>query len=119
MTEYAIFFNDEWVPDHTIEELMEKSKATRKLITEMKDAGVLIFTGGLDNDAPVFSAEPAGASPLFSDGPYVETKEHLGGICVVDVADEAEAREWAGRIAMVCNWPQEVRPFRVPMKLSQ
>jgi len=48
MAEYLIAFNDEWVPDHTDEELREKSKALRPLVAEMKAAGVLIFTGGLD-----------------------------------------------------------------------
>jgi hypothetical protein len=51
MTEYLIAFNDEWVPDHTVEELREKSKAVRALVAEMKAAGVLIFTGGLDDAA--------------------------------------------------------------------
>ena len=49
-----------------------------------------------------------------SDGPYVETKEHLGGFTVVDVADEEAARVWAGKIATACGWPQEVRRFREP-----
>jgi hypothetical protein len=39
MTEYLIAFNDEWVPDHTVEELREKSKALRPLVAEMKAAG--------------------------------------------------------------------------------
>jgi hypothetical protein len=49
MTEYLIAFNDEWVPDHTVEELREKSKVLKPLVAEMKAAGVLIFTGGLDD----------------------------------------------------------------------
>jgi hypothetical protein len=39
MTEYLIAFNDEWVPDHTVEDLREKSKAVRALVAEMKAAG--------------------------------------------------------------------------------
>jgi hypothetical protein len=46
--------------------------------------------------------------------PFVESKEHLGGFAVVDVADEEAARLWAGKIAVACGWPQEVRRFRVP-----
>jgi hypothetical protein len=113
MTEYLIAFNDEWVPDHTDEELREKSKALRPLVAEMKAAGVLIFTGGLD-DGPVFSVDASGGTPLFTDGPYVESKEHLGGFAVVDVADEEAARLWAGKIAVACGWPQEVRRFQIP-----
>jgi YCII-related domain len=66
--------------------------------------------------------EPPGRSsgtPLFTDGPFVESKEHLGGFAVVDVADEEEARLWAGKIAVACGWPQEVRRFRVPMQLPE
>lgn len=114
MTEYLIAFNDEWVPDHTLEELREKSRALRPLVAEMRAAGVLIFTGGLDDEAPVFSVDAAGGEPLFTDGPFVETKEHLGGFAVVDVADEEAARVWAGKIAVACGWPQEVRRFQVP-----
>ena len=119
MTEYLIAFNDEWVPDHTDEELLEKSRSLRPLVAEMRDAGILIFTGGLDDAAPVFNVDASSGMPLFTDGPYVETKEHLGGFAVVDVADVAAARLWAGKIAVACGWPQEVRRFQVPMRLPE
>lgn len=119
MTEYLVAFNDEWVPDHTDDELREKSKAVRALVAEMNVAGVLIFTGGLDAAAPVFTVDVSSGAPLFTDGPYVETKEHLGGFAVVDVADEEAARMWAGKIAAACGWPQEVRRFQVPMQLPE
>ena len=95
MTEYLIAFNDEWVPDHTLEELREKSNTNRALVAE----------------TPVFSVDASSGEPLFTDGPYLETKEHLGGFLVVDVPDEASARYWAGRVAVACGWTQEVRPF--------
>ena len=116
MTEYLIAFNDEWVPDHTDEQLREKSKAVKPLVAEMKAAGVLIYNNGLDDAAPVFSVDASSGTPLFTDGPFIETKEHIGGFAVVDVADEEEARLWAGKIAVACGWPQEVRRFRVPMQ---
>jgi hypothetical protein len=119
MTEYLIAFNGEWVPDHTVEELREKSRAVKSLVAEMKAAGVFIFTGGLDDAAPVFSVDASSGTPLFTDGPYVESKELLGGFAVVDVADEEAARLWAGKIAMACGWPQEVRRFRAPAKLPE
>jgi hypothetical protein len=119
MTEYLIAFNDEWVPDHTDEELHEKATAVRALRAEMKAAGVLIYTNGLDDAAPVFNVDASSGTPLFTDGPYVETKKHLGGFAVVDVADEEAARLWAGKLAVVCGWPQVVRRFRVPMQLPE
>ena len=118
MTEYLIAFNDEWVPDHTVEELREKSKVLRPLVAQMKAAGVLIFTGGLD-DGPGFSVDASSGTPLFTDGPFIESMEHLGGFAVVDVADEEAARLWAGKIAVACDWPQEVQRFRAPMQLPE
>jgi hypothetical protein len=119
MAEYLIAFNAEWVPEHTDEELSEKTRTLRPLVAEMKAAGVLLFTGGLDDDAPVFSVDASSGTPLFSDGPFVESKEHLGGFAVVDVADEQAARLWAGRIAVACGWPQEVRRFQPHRELQE
>jgi hypothetical protein len=119
MTEYLIAFNDEWVPDHSVEGLREKSKAVRALVAEMKAAGVFVFTGGLVGDSPVFSVDASSGAPLFTDGPYVETKEHLGGFAVVEVAGEEAARRWAGKIAVACGWPQEVHRFQVPMGTTE
>lgn len=119
MGEYLIAFNDGWVPDPTEDELRGKSRALRPLLDEMRAAGVLIFTGGLDPDAPVFSVDASSGTPLFSDGPFVESKEYLGGFTVVDVPDEEAARLWAGKIAVACGWPQEVRRFHVRMHLPQ
>jgi hypothetical protein len=72
---------------------------------------VLIFTGGLDLNAPAYSVDTSTGAPIFTDGPYVESKEHLGGIAVIDVDTDEEARMWAAKIAEGCGWPQEVRPF--------
>ena len=82
----------------------------------MNAAGVLIFLGGLDDDAPVFSVDASSGTPLVTDGPYAETKEVLGGFAVVDVVDEEAVRLWAGKIAVACGWPQEVRRFQSPRR---
>ena len=112
MALYLIAFNDEWTPDLTMEELRARGKAGRAVIAEMTDAGVFVFSdGGLDASTVVCSVDPGSGAPLFTDGPFVETKEHLGGFTVVNVAGDAEARYWAGRIAVAVGWPQEVHRF--------
>jgi hypothetical protein len=112
MALYLIAFNDEWVPDLTLEEIRERGVAGRAVIQEMTVAGVFVFSdGGLDASTVVCSVDPSGGSPLFTDGPFAETKEHLGGFAVVDVADDDQARYWAGRIAVAVGWPQEVHRF--------
>jgi hypothetical protein len=112
MPQYLITFNDEWVPDHTVEELREKGTAAKAVLEEMQAVEVLIFTNGaLDRSTAVFSVEAIDGKAVFTDGPYVETKEHLGGFAVVDVPDDAAARYWAGRLTVALNWPQEVHRF--------
>lgn len=112
MAEYLIFFNDEWVTAASDEEWQKRSRDTHALVEEMRAAGVLIFTGGLDNDGPIFHVDPRGGAPVFTDGPFAKTKETFGGFAAVDVTGEETARYWAGRVAVACDWPQEVRIFR-------
>ncbi|SBT38077.1 YciI family protein [Micromonospora auratinigra] len=115
MTQYLIAFNDEWVPEHTAEQARAKDAAVRPVIEEMRAQGVLVFAnGGLDRSTVVCGVEPVDGQPVFTDGPYVETKEHLGGLVVVDVPDDAAARRWAGRLAAALDWPQEVHRFAGP-----
>jgi hypothetical protein len=119
MALYLIAFNDEWVPDHTLEELREKASRAKVVEKDMTEAGVFVFTdGGLNASTVVCSVDPSSGTPVFTDGPFVETKEHLGGFAVVDVADDAEARYWAGRVAVAVGWPQEVHRFPHFLALS-
>jgi hypothetical protein len=112
MPKYLIAFNDEWVPEHTPAELLAKGEASRAVIDDMKDAGVFLYAdGGIDASTAVCSVVNHGGEPVFTDGPFVETKEHLGGFTVVEVPDDEAARYWAGRLAVSLDWPQEVHRF--------
>ncbi|MBO9523078.1 MAG: hypothetical protein J7518_16215 [Nocardioidaceae bacterium] len=83
------------------------------VMREMQEAGVYIFSGGLEEDVDLaFSADATSGTLRFTDGPYAETKEYLGGFAAVDVPDEEAARMWAGKVAEACGWPQEVRRFK-------
>jgi len=109
---YLIAFNDEWVPVHTPEQLQSKSEASSALLEEMKEAGVFLYAdGGIDASTAVFSVVSKDGKAVFTDGPFVESKEHLGGFTVVEVADDEAARYWAGRLAVSLDWPQEVHRF--------
>ncbi|WP_183100019.1 YciI family protein [Nocardioides pelophilus] len=109
MAEYLIYFNQQWVGDHTEEWFLGRVEPSMAVVNEMKAAGVWVFGGGLEEDGPVYSADATSGEVLVTDGPYVETKEHLGGFCVVDVPDDETAKMWAGKVAVGCGWPQEVR----------
>ncbi len=109
MTEYVIYFNQQWVGDHTEEWFQSRVAPSMAVVEEMQEAGVFVYGGGLDEDGPVFAADATSGEVLITDGPFVETKELLGGFAVIDVADEEAAKYWAGRLAEGCGWPQEVR----------
>jgi hypothetical protein len=120
MTQYLISFNDEWVQEHTDDEIAAKAVSSRAVVREMKEQGVLLFTnGGLDRDTAIFSVVAKDGEPVFTDGPYIETKEHLGGFCAIEVPDDETARHWAGRLAVALEWPQEVHRFRGPGMASE
>ena len=112
MPEYIIAFNDEWVDEHTTGQLNHKRDTSMAVTEEMKDAGVFVYgNGGIDASTALCSVELNTGEPVFTDGPYVETKEHLGGFFVVDVPDDETARYWAGRMAVALDWPQEIHRF--------
>ncbi|CAN5564169.1 YciI family protein [soil metagenome] len=79
---------------------------------EMVAAGVRTFVGGLGpvSNARSLRAQPGGGV-LVTDGPYLETKEHVGGFWVLEVASLDEALEWGRKAVVACRAPVEVRPF--------
>ena len=79
---------------------------------EMIAAGVRIFAGGLTpaRDAKSLRAQPSG-KVLVTDGPYLETKEHIGGFWILEAADLDEALAWGRKAVIACRAPVEVRPF--------
>lgn len=113
MPSYLIFFNQQWVGDHPAEWYDGRGLLARGVVTDMAAAGVLVFAGGLEEDPEDgFFADDTGGELEFGSGPYSHPTEFIGGMTIVDVPDEAEARLWAGRIATACGWPQEVRRFK-------
>jgi hypothetical protein len=113
VTEYLIYFNQQWVGDHPEEWFRSRGPLAMGVVNEIRAAGQYVFAGGLVEEVEeAFNADATSGTLVFTDGPYVETKEYLGGLTIVDVPDEASARVWAGKIAEACGWPQEVRRFK-------
>ena len=115
MTEYLIYFNQQWVGDHTEEWFRGRGPLARAVVDEMKAAGVYVFAGGLEEeDGPVYGADTTGGSLVITDGPYVETKEILGGFVIFEAADVAEALAIAGEWPSLANQPNgtvQVQPI--------
>ena len=78
---------------------------------EMREAGVWVFAGGLEAPSTATVVTASGDDVLVSDGPFVELKEYLGGLTVIDVPDLDAALDWAKRSTRATTLPIEVRPF--------
>jgi hypothetical protein len=79
---------------------------------EMQAAGARLFAGGLRpvSDARSLREQPDG-KVLVTDGPYLETKEHVGGFWILEAASLEEALAWGRKAVVACRAPVEVRPF--------
>jgi|SRR5580704_14139930 hypothetical protein len=106
----AIHHPDDYDPFVAEDEAMGRD--IDALNEEMQAAGARFFAGGL---RPVSSAKSLRAQPggkvLITDGPYLETKEHIGGFWIVEAAGLDEALAWGRKAVVACRAPVEVRPF--------
>ena len=105
----AIHHPDNYDPSVEDEAMLEEIHALNR---EMIVAGVRTFAGGLTpaSNAKSLRAKPGG-KVLITDGPYLETKEHIGGFWILEAADLDEALAWGRKAVVACRAPVEVRPF--------
>lgn len=79
---------------------------------EMRAAGVWVFGGALQPPVTAAVVRASGGDTLVTDGPFIETKEQIGGIAVIRAADGDAARQWAGKLARAIGVPIEVRQMQ-------
>lgn len=79
---------------------------------EIKAAGAWVFGGGLHPAETATVVTSRGGEILTTDGPFAETKEHLGGFWIIAGTDLDAALEWARKATIACRAPVEVRPFQ-------
>ena len=104
------YLPDDFDPSKQDPAIVEEIHALNR---EMIAAGVRKFAGGL-GPATTLRAQPNG-EVLLSDGPYLEAKEHIGGLWILETANMEEALAWARKGAEACRFSVEVRPiFFVP-----
>ncbi|MFE9327016.1 YciI family protein [Nocardia sp. NPDC052278] len=109
MKEYllSIYQPDDSPPPDNLDEIMRDLYA---LNDEMRAAGAWVFAAGLHAPSTATVVRAQGNDVLVTDGPYIETKEHIGGFTVIQAADLDEALDWGKKMAAVITLPIEVRP---------
>lgn len=91
--------------------LQEMYAAVDVFNKELQDSGAWVFAGGLHPIDSATVVDGRGAAPITTDGPFLETKEYLGGFWVVQADDLDAALDIARRGSAACRGPVEVRPF--------
>jgi len=92
-------------------ELERIMRDVQSLNDDLKAAGAWVFGAGLadPSTATVVTTSDAGVS--MTDGPFIESKEQIGGFTIVEVDDLDAALAWAERFSAATGTPIEVRPF--------
>ncbi len=110
MAQYIIYFNQQWVGEHTEEWFRSRGPLVKAVVEEIREAGEYIFAAGVDEVVGnALTASPEGDAVIVTTGAYSPGEQHIGGFTVIDVADVDRARHWVVKIAEACGWPQVIR----------
>ena len=93
------------------EEMSEIYAAVDAVNQKAISTGIFVFGGGLHDQSATTTVDARSGKPEVTDGPYLETKEYLGGFWVIDVPDLDAALEFAREASVACQQPLEVRAF--------
>ena len=95
----------------TDEEMQQSYKQVLLIEEEMKSAGAWVFSGRLHEAETATVVRPSDGDVMTTDGPFAESKEHLGGFYIIEAGDLDAALNWASKVTEVIRSPIEVRPF--------
>jgi hypothetical protein len=95
----------------TDEEMQQSYKQVLLIEEEMKSAGAWVFSGRLHVPDTATVVRQTDGDVLTTDGPFAESKEHLGGFYIIEAEDLDGALAWASKVTEAIKSPIEVRPF--------
>lgn len=95
----------------TDEERQQSHKQLGILEEDMKSSGAWVFSGRLHEPDTATVVRVSEGEVLTTDGPFAESKEHLGGFYIIEAEDLDAALGWAARVTAAIKVPIEVRPF--------
>ncbi len=95
----------------TAEENAAQFEATGAFNDELRSEGSFVYANGLAEASAASVVDARGATPIITDGPYLESKEYIAGFWIVQVADLDAALAVAARGSRACRRRIEVRPM--------
>lgn len=107
MAQYLISVVDDTTGSGTDEEMA----ATDVFNEQLQAGGHWVFAGGLGSPGTATVVDGRDAEPVVTDGPYLESKEYLAGLWIIEAADLDVAVRLAAGGSKACNRKVELRPF--------
>jgi hypothetical protein len=98
-------------PPMSREEMMQSWKQIQVLEEEMQSTGAWVFSGRLHEPDTATVVRVSAGELLTTDGPFAESKEHLGGFYIIEAPDLDAALAWAAKVTEATTKPIEVRAF--------
>lgn len=104
---------------HSPEEMQGFTERVMALEAEMDADGAFVYGGALHGPEAATVVRPRdGDGVLTTDGPFIESKEQIGGFYIIEAADRDAALAWARKVSDATHHPIEVRPFRATGRLT-
>ena len=94
------------------DEMQRAFEQVDALNAELQASGAWVFAGGLQPASIATVVREAGGEVVVTDGPFTESKEHIGGFWIIEVDDLDAALAWAAKATRACGAPVEIRPFQ-------
>lgn len=117
MTQYLLTVHGPVTPEDEFggygsREAMEESFATTERFNEqLREDGHWVFAGGLRPATTARVVDGQSGSPVVTDGPYLESKELIGGFWIIEAPDDDTALRLAAEGSQACRGKVEVRAF--------
>jgi hypothetical protein len=99
-------------PPRPPDDMQRAFQAVDQLNADLQSAGVWVFAGGLQPASLATVVRDEDGEVVVTDGPFAESKEHIGGFWIIEVDDLDAALAWAAKATRACGEPVEVRPFQ-------
>ncbi|MEV4627352.1 YciI family protein [Micromonospora sp. NPDC049523] len=107
MVQYLISVLDDTTDSATADEMA----AIGAFNEQLKVAGHWVFAGGLASPSTATVVDGRDGEAVFTDGPYLESKEYVGGFWIVEAPDLDVALRLAAQASKHCDRRVELRPF--------
>jgi hypothetical protein len=113
MTQYMLAVHGvDGAPLPAEEDMQAAFQAVDEFNQKLQKIGAWVFAGGLEAKDTATVVRVVDGEAMLTDGPFAESKEHLGGFWVIEAADLDVALELAKEASVACREAVEVRPFQ-------